>query len=336
MINNAQMRRSLRKTALGSILFAGAALAVAVTAEAQQPKKIPRIGYLAADPQGPTREAFRQGMRDLGYHEGKSILIEWRFAEDKPDRFPELAAELIHLKLDVIVAANSVAVAALKRSTSTIPIVMATYSGDPVADGTVASLARPGGNITGLIPLDPDLSRKQLEILKETIPKLARLAVMWNPDDSGATLQWQETQSAAGAIGIQPVSLEVRALADLDKAIELATRARVEALVVLRNTLFYVLRKTIVTLAEKRRLAAMYPIGDFVEAGGLMSYSGNNNAQYRRAATYVDKIIKGVKPADLPVETPWKFELVINLKTAKQIGLTIPPNVLARADRVIK
>jgi ABC-type uncharacterized transport system substrate-binding protein len=218
---------AMRKAGVLSILFLLVLLAVAVIAEAQQPKKLPRIGYLAADPQGPTREAFRQGLRDLGYVEGQSILIEWRFAGDKPDRFPELAAELVHLKLDVIVAANSVAVAALKRATTTIPIVMATYSGDPVADDTVAGIARPGGNITGLIPLDPDLSGKQLEILKETIPKLSRLAVMWNPDDSGSRLQWQETQAAAGAIGIQPISLEVRALMDLDKAIEGGTRARV-------------------------------------------------------------------------------------------------------------
>jgi putative ABC transport system substrate-binding protein len=335
------MRKKIIRFALSAMLsglsfFGAMSLALSFSADAQQPKKVPRIGYLAADPQGPTLEAFRQGLRDLGYIERQSIIIEWRFAEDKPDRFPELAAELVGLKLDVIVAGNSLAVAALKRATTTVPIVMATYTGDPVADGTVASFSRPGGNITGLVPLDPELSGKQLELLKETLPKLSRMAVMWNPNDSGARLQWQETQTAAGALGIQVLPLEVRAPGELDKAVERVVRAQVDALVVLRNPLFYLLRKRIVTAAEKGRLPGMYPISDFVEVGGLMSYSGNNDAQYRRAATYVDKILKGTKPADLPVEAPTKFELVINLKTAKQIGVTIPPSVLARADKVIK
>jgi ABC-type uncharacterized transport system substrate-binding protein len=213
---------------------------------------------------------------------------------------------------------------------------MATYGGDPVADGIVASFAKPGGNITGLTPLDPELIGKQLELLKETLPKLSQVAVIWKPDDSGSALQWREARTAATALGIQRLSLEVRIPDELDNAIERATRARVDGLIVLRNPLFYVLRKRMVTLAEKGRLPAMYPIGDFVEVGGLMSYSGNNDAQYRRAATFVDKILKGAKPGDLPLEAPTKFELVINLKTAKQIGLTIPPNVLARADKVIK
>jgi putative tryptophan/tyrosine transport system substrate-binding protein len=318
------------------VLLVGLALAAVHPADAQQPKKVPRIGWLGADPEAPTREVFRQGLRDLGYVEGQSILIEWRFAEDKPDRFPELAAELVRFKVDVIVASNAAAVGALKRATTTIPIVMTTYGGDPVADGIVASFARPGGNITGLTPLDPELIGKQLELLKETLPKLSQAAVMWKPDDSGSALQWQETRTAAAALGIQLLSLEVRTPGEIDKAIESATRGRRDGLLVLRNPLFYVLRKRIVTLAEKGRLPAMYPIGDFVEGGGLMSYSGNNDVQYRRAATYVDKILKGTKPADLPIEAPTKFELVINLKAAKQIGLTIPPNVLARADKVIK
>ena len=311
-------------------------LTFAFHAEAQQPKKVPRIGYLAADPQAPTRESFRQGLRDLGYVEGQTILIEWRYAEDKSDRFPELAAELVRLKLDVIVAANAAALGALKRATTTIPIVMTTYSGDPVADGIVASFARPGGNITGLTPLDPELIGKQLELLKETLPKLSRLAVMWKPDDSGAPLQWQETQTAATILGIQLLSLEVRTSGELDKAIEGATRARVDGLLALRNSVFYVLRKRIVSLAEKSRLPGLYPSSEFVEAGGLMSYAESNDARYRRAATYVDKILKGAKPGDIPLEAPTKFELVINLKAAKQIGLTIPPNVLARADKVIR
>jgi ABC-type uncharacterized transport system substrate-binding protein len=306
------------------------------TAQAQQTKKVPRIGYLAADSHAPTRETFRQGLKDLGHIEGQNILIEWRFAEDKPDRFPELAAELVRLKPDAIVAANATALGALKRATTTIPIVMTAPGGDPVAEGIVASFARPGGNITGLTPLDPELIGKQLALLKETLPKLARVAVMWKPDDPGAPLQWQETQSAAATLGIQPLSQEVRASGELDKAIEGATRARVDGLLALRNSLFYALRKRIVSLAEKSRLPGMYPSSEFVDDGGLMSYAENNDARYRRAATFVDKILKGAKPADLPLEAPTKFELVINLKTAKQIGLTIPQSVLYRADRVIK
>jgi ABC-type uncharacterized transport system substrate-binding protein len=326
----------MKKASAPSILVAMMLLAVGVTAQAQQPVKIPRIGWLGADPQAPTRETFLQGLRDLGYVEGQSILVEWRFAENKPNRFPDLAAELVRLKVDAIVASNAAAVGALKRATTTIPIVMATYGGDPVADGIVASFAKPGGNITGLTPLDPELIGKQLELLKETLPKLSQVAVIWKPDDSGSALQWREARTAATALGIQRLSLEVRIPDELDNAIERATRARVDGLIVLRNPLFYVLRKRMVTLAEKGRLPAMYPIGDFVEVGGLMSYSGNNDAQYRRAATFVDKILKGAKPGDLPLEAPTKFELVINLKTAKQIGLTIPPNVLARADKVIR
>jgi putative ABC transport system substrate-binding protein len=313
-------------------------ISVAFPADAQQTKKVPRIGYLAADPQAPTRETFRQGLRDLGYVEGQSILIEWRYAEDKIDRFPELAAELVRLKVDAIVAANAAAVGALKQATTTIPIVVATYGGDLVADGIVASFARPGGNITGLTPLDPELSGKQLELLKETLPKLSRLAVIWKPDDSGALLRWQETQTPATTLGIHLASFEVRTSGELDRAVEKATRGRADAFLVLRSPLFYFLRnrQLIATQAEKSRLPAMYPSREFVEVGGLMSYGASNDAQYRRAATYVDKILKGTKPADLPIEAPTKFELAINLKAAKQIGLTIPQSVLYRADKVIK
>ena len=255
---------------------------------------------------------------------------------DKADRFPELAAELVRLKVDVVVAANAAAVSSLKRATTTIPIVVAAYGGDLVADGIVASFARPGGNITGVTPLDPDLIRKQLELLKETLPKLNRLAVMWKPDDSGSPLQWQEAQTASGSLGIQLLPLEVRTAGELDKSIESATRGRVNALLVLRNVLFYVLRKRLVILAEKSRLPGMYPSSEFVDDGGFMSYGANNNAQYRRAATFVDRILKGTKPADLPIEAPTKFDFVINLKAAKQIGVTISQSVLYRADKVIK
>ena len=317
-------------------LLATLLLTTAFSAQAQQPKKLPRIGYLAGDPHSPSHEAFRQGLRDLGYVEGQSILIEWRYVGDKPDRFPELAAELVGLKVDVVVAANAAAVSSLKRATTTIPIVVASYGGDLVADGIVASFARPGGNITGVTPLDPDLIRKQLELLKETLPKLNRLAVMWKPDDSGSPLQWQETQTASGSLGIQLLPLEVRTAGELNKSIESATRGRVDALLVLRNVLFYVLRKRLVILAEKSRLPGMYPSSEFVDDGGFMSYGANNNAQYRRAATFVDRILKGTKPADLPIEAPTKFDFVINLKAAKQIGVTISQSVLYRADKVIK
>ena len=243
---------------------------------------------------------------------------------------------MVRLKVDAIVSGNSSAVAILQRATTTIPIVMATYGGDPVADGIVTSYAKPGGNITGVISLAPELSGKQLELLKETLPKLSRLAVMWNPDDSVARVQWQELRTAAGALGVHLLSLEVKASTELDKATEAVERGRVDALVVPRGGLSYLLRKQIVALAEKHRLPGMYFASEFVEAGGLMSYSGNNEAQYRRAAYFVDKILKGTKPADIPVEAPTKFELVINLKTAKQIGLTIPESVLFRADKVIR
>ena len=303
-------------------------------AGAQQAKKVPRIGYLATDSRAPTREAFRQGLADFGYMEGKSISIEWRFAEDKPDRFPTLADELVRLNVDVIVSGNSNAVSILHRATKTVPIVMATYGGDPVADGIVASFAKPGGNITGVISLSPDLAAKQLELLKETLPKLSRLAMIWS--GAAGRIQRQEVQTVAGPLGIHVLALEVNASTELDKAIEVAAHERSDALIVPRGGPNYLLRQRIVNLAEKHRLPAMYFAGEFVEAGGLMSYSGNNDAQYRRAAYYVDKILKGAKPGDVPVETPTKFEFIINLKAAKQIGLTIPPTVLARADRLIK
>ena len=305
------------------------------SAEAQTQRNVPHLGYLATDSHAPTLETFREGLGSFGYVEGKTILIDWRFAEDKPDRYPALAGELVGLKLDVIVAANSLALKALKRATTTIPIVIASYGGDPVADGVVESFARPGGNITGVIGLSQDLSGKQVELLKETIPKLARVGVIWNPDDSGAQSSWDATQAAAKSLGLQIIPLEMRVAGDFEKLTEAATR-RIDAILVLRGGVSYLLRKRIVALAQQRKLPGIYYAAEFVEAGGLMSYASNNEAQYRRAAYYVDKILKGAKPGDLPIEQPTKFELVINLKTAKQIGLTIPPNVLARADRVIK
>ena len=311
-------------------------LLISGPAGAQQVKKLPRIGYLAGDPKAPSHEAFRQGLRDLGYIEGRNILIEWRFAEDKVDRYSEFASELVRLKADVIVAANSGAVGALKRATQTIPIVMANYGGDPVADGLVASFAKPGGNITGVISLSPELSGKQLELLKETLPKLSRVAVIWNPDDRSGRIQLQEVQTAAGPLEIQVLAVEVRASDELDKAIEVAAHGRVAALMVPRTAFFYLLRKRIVALAEKHRLPGMYPDSQYVKAGGLMSYAADSSDVHRRAVTYVDRILKGAKPGDLPIQQPTKFELVINLRTATALGLRIPPSVLLRADQTIE
>ncbi|HWH78917.1 MAG TPA: ABC transporter substrate-binding protein [Candidatus Binatus sp.] len=326
----------MKNSKIAAVFLSAAFVAIGCSVAAAQSKKIPHIAYLAGDSHAPSHDAFRQGLKDLGYVEGRNILIEWRYAADKSDRFSELATELVRLKPDVIVAANAAAVVALKRATTAIPIVVAAYGGDLVADGIVASFARPGGNITGVTPLDPELSGKQMELLKEVFPKLRRLAVMWKPDDSGSSVQWQETQSAAEKLGIQLSQLSVQNSGVLEKAIESASRGKADALMVLRNVLFYVLRKRLAILAENNRLPGIYPSSEFVDDGGLMSYGSNNNIQYRRAATFVDKILKGTKPADLPIEAPTKFEFVINLKTAKQIGVTIPQSVLYRADKVIK
>src|SRR5262245_21228632 len=319
------------------VVVAATALAAISSSSAAQPqKKIPRIGYLAADPNAPTREAFRQGLKDLGYIQGQSILIECRFAEAKSEQFAEYVSELVGLKLDVIVAGNANAVAALKSATTTTPIVMASYPGDPIADGIIASFARPGGNITGMIPLSPELSGKRVELLKDTLPKTSRLAVMWNPGASGTRSQLEETQTAARSLGLQHFSLEVRAADEIDKAVDSAHRQKADALIVLRDQLAYLVRNRIVAAAEKIRLPGMYPISEFVESGGLMSYGANNDAQYGRSASFVARILKGAKPADLPLETPTKSEFAVNLKTAKQIGLTIPQWVLVKADKVIR
>ncbi len=303
--------------------------------EAQQPKKVPRIGYLAADSHAPTRDSFLQGLRDLGYIEGQIILIEWRYAEDKPDRFPELAAELVRLKLDVIVAANATALGALRRATTTIPIVMAA-AGDPVASGLVDSLARPGGNITGLSQMNPDLAGKRLELLNEIVPKLSRVAVFWNPQDQMSTISWNELQPPARSLGVQLQSVEIRSSGDFDKAFEDATRARAGALAIMPAPVFVTNLNRIADVAAKRRLPSIFHVKEFVDFGGLVAYGTDRSELFRRAATYVDKILKGAKPADLPVEQPTKFKLILNLKTAKQIGVTIPQSVLFRADKVIR
>ena len=328
----------MKKAAVPSILIVAILLAVAGIAEAQQPKKISRIGFLIGS--SPTAiaariEAFRQGLRDLGYVEGKNIVIEWRYAEGKLDRLPALAAELVRLKIDIIGTGSPATTRAAKEATVTIPIVMAQDT-DPVANGFVASLARPGGNITGLSTLAPELSGKQLELLKETVPRLSRVAVLGNSTVPGNAQALKEMELAAGAFKVQLQYVDVLDLKDIETAFRAVSKGRADAVLVLGNPIFLSQRIQITDLAVKSRLPAIYERPEYVDDGGLMTYGVNINELYRRAATYVDKILKGAKPADLPVEQPTKFELVINLKTAKQIGLAIPPNVLARADKVIK
>jgi ABC-type uncharacterized transport system substrate-binding protein len=313
-------------------------LATTPAAHAQQPAKIPRIGFQLDSPASSLAsriEAFRQGLRELGYVEGKNIVIEWRVAEGKFDRLPELAAELVRLKVDVIVSPGPTVTRALKEATSTIPIVMAQDT-DPVGSGFVASLAHPGGNITGLSALAPEMSGKQLELLKEIIPKLSRVAVIGNSTNPGDAQSLRETVLAAGTFEIYLRYLDVLDPKDIETAFRAALKGRADAVLLLGNPILNSHRKQIVDLAAKHRLPATYARPEYVEAGGLMYYGTNYNDLYRRAATYVDKILKGANPAELPVEQPTKFELVINLKAAKQIGLTIPPNVLVRADRVIR
>jgi putative tryptophan/tyrosine transport system substrate-binding protein len=328
-----KMDRKITVLALSAMLFA-----LSYSASAQQPKKVPRIGFLGASSASVLAariEAFRQGLRDLGYVEGKNIVIEWRSAEGKLDRLPALAAELVRLKVDVIVTTGPAPTRPAKEATSTIPIVMA-FDNDPVGNGFVASLARPGGNITGLSTLAPEISGKQLEVLKEIVPRLSRVAVLGSSTTPGNAQSLKETELAAGAFGVKVQYLDVRDPKDIDTAFRATGKGRADAILVLTSPIFNPYRTEIADLAVKNRLPAIYSTPEFVEDGGLMTYGVSLTDLYRRAATYVDKILKGAKPADLPVEQPKKFEFIINLKAAKQIGLTIPPNVLVRADRVIR
>jgi putative ABC transport system substrate-binding protein len=324
------MKKSLR------LLMMLALCGAPAIAEAQQSTKVRRIGYLtSASGLGPREEAFRQGLRGLGYVEGQNIVIEYRFAQGKLDHLPDRAAELVRLKVDVIVTPSTLDALAAQRATRTIPIVMAA-SGDAVATGLVASLARPGGNITGLTALSRELSGKRLELLKEAVPGLSRVAVLWNAANPDKAHDVEETQVAARALGLQVQSLEVRGPNDFESAFRAATKKRAGALLTLTDTLTSFHQRQVVDLAAKSRLPSIYEFGEWVDAGGLMSYGPNDADLFGRAATYVDKILKGAKPGDLPVEQPRKFELVINLKTAKKIGLSVPPEVLVRADKVIK
>ena len=326
------------KRKLGSFALSVILIALGFPAGAQQAKKVPVIGFLGGESSSfyaVRIDAFRQGLNELGYIEGKNIVIEYRYAGGKLDRLPALAKELVGAKPDVIVAATTPSVLAAKQATNTIPIVFVSIA-DPVASGLVASLARPGENITGLTVLVPELSGKRLELLKEAIPSVIRVAALWNPANPAQELVWKEIQAAAQELRLQLQSLEVRSANDFDIAFEAVLRERTQALIPSPEPLINTQLKRIVEFAAKNRLPAMYGGPEVVDAGGLMSYAPNHTDHYRRTATYVDKILKGTKPADLPVEQPTKFEFVINLKTAKQIGLTIPPNVLARADRVIR
>jgi len=314
------------------------ASAAPLVGEAQQSGKVYRVGFLAAGSGSDNQtylNAFRQGLGKLGYVEGRNIAIEYRWGEGKYERLPKLAAELVHLKMDVIVAANAPAAQAAKEATKEIPIVI-TVLLDPSAAGLVATLARPGGNITGLSMLAPEIVGKQLELLKEIVPKISRVAVLGNPANPGTAPQLQEAKGAAQALGLRLQLVEARGPSEIDQAFAAVIRERAEAVLVLVDAMLGSHRERIVNLAAKSRLPVMSGLTRHAEAGDLVAYGANRVDVYQRAAIYVDKILKGAKPADLPIEQPTKFELVINLKTAKALGLTIPQSVRQRADRVIE
>jgi putative tryptophan/tyrosine transport system substrate-binding protein len=322
------MSKKIFYVALCAMLFA-----LCFPVEAQQPKKVPRVGYLVSrSGPGANDQGFQQGLRELGYVEGQNIVVERRWAGGNPDRVPDLAADLVRLKVDAIFAGGAI-VHAAKRETGTIPIVFIA-EGDPVGSGLVASLARPGGNLTGLAILADELAGKRLELLKEAIPRISRVAVLRHSTSDVSHLR--ATEAAALSLGLQLQILEVINPDDFDRAFGAAKKGRAEALIELASSFLATHRKPLVDLAAKSRLPAMWEHSGFVNDGGLMSYGPSLPDLYRRAATYIDKILKGAKPADLPVEQPKKFEFIVNLKAAKQIGLTIPPNVLVRADKVIR
>jgi putative ABC transport system substrate-binding protein len=326
------MKRRFFGLTLSALLFA-----LSSSVPAQQPAKIPRIGTLniGSTTTNPHRfEALRQGLRELGYVEGKNIVIERRFADGRFDRLPSLAAELVRLNVAVILTPGGISTRAAKEATSTIPIVMA-QDNDPVGNGFVASLARPGGNITGLATFAPELSGKRLELLKEIVPKLSRVTVFGTSANPGNAQSLKEIEAAAGAFKVQLQQQDLLESKDIEPAFRAAANGRVDGVIVLVSSVLNSNRRRVVELAAKNRLPVIYPFREFVDAGGLMTYGVNFVDLYRRSATYIDKILKGVRPADLPVEQPTKFEFIINLKAAKQIGLTIPPNVLARADHVM-
>ena len=323
------MRKQIIGFAISAML-----LALSFSSAAQQAKKVYRIGYLSAGTSSSEAlrlEAFREGLRQRGYVEGQDIIIEVRYGEGRPERLADLAADLVRLKIDVIVAGGTL-IRAAKNATSTVPIVML-FSSDPVGNGLVASLARPGGNVTGLSSMALELGGKRLELFKEAFPKVRRIAVLWQVSSGAA---FGKTQTAAKALGLKIRPLEVRGPEDFDGVFAVATKERLDGLFTVASTFLTANRKRIVEFALKNKLPAMYHNEDFIEAGGLMTYAPSLLDMHRRAATFVDKILKGTKPADLPVEQPMKFDFIISLKTAKQIGVTIPPNFLVRANKVIR
>jgi putative tryptophan/tyrosine transport system substrate-binding protein len=329
----------MRVIGFAVVLALGLTLAT-IALEAQQAANLPRIGWLAtaslSDPRiPPVIQAFRQGLRELGYVEGQNIVIEFRSAEGQYDRLPGLAAELIGLKVSIIVVGSSNAIQAAKQATDTIPIVMGSVS-DPVAAGFVASLARPGGNITGISSMMPDLVGKQLELLKEVLPKVSRVALLGNPANPAHAAELRQAQDAAGALGVRLQPLDARDPSEIDHAFAATSTERAGAVIVFSDTVLVDHRTRIADHALRRRLPTVFAVSQFAEAGGLLAYGPSLADGFRRAALYVDKILKGAKPADLPIAQPTKFELVVNLKTAKALGLTIPPSVLARADQVIQ
>jgi putative ABC transport system substrate-binding protein len=324
-------------SAVGSIVTLCLSLLIApLTAAAQPPGKVYRLGLLAAEPLLASRwDALLDGLRERGYHEGQNLVFERRFSDGHAERFPELAAELVRLRVDCIIVTTTAAALAAKHATQTIPIVM-TGANDPVGAGLVASLARPGGNLTGLSALASDLSGKRLELLKEVVPGLTQVAVLWNPANPSSASAWEETQTAARALGLRLHAQEVRGLQDFEGAFARMTQARPEGFFVLADTLIGMRRSQIVEFVTQQHLPSVFTLREWVVAGGLMSYGPSFPDLYRRAATYVDKILKGAKPADLPVEQPTKFELAINLKTAKALGITMPPSLLLLADEVLQ
>jgi len=329
--------KSVIRTISVCLLIAALLLTVSI-AEAQQAKKSARIGFLSGtSPSTATGRlnAFRQGLGELGYVEGKNIIIEYRWSEGKRERLPDLAAELVRLKVDIIVTGGPQTTRPAKQATSTIPIVMA-QDPDPVGNGFVASLARPGGNITGLSSLAPELGGKQLELMKEIVPRLSHVAVFGTSTTSGNAQELREVELAAKAFGVKVQYLDVLSPKDIETGFRAASKGRADAILMLAGPVLVSQLAQVVDHAEKSRVPAIYPQTEYTETGGLMYYGTNTPDLFRRAATYVDKILKGEKPANLPIEQPKKFEFIINLKAAKQIGLTIPPNVLARADKVIR
>jgi putative ABC transport system substrate-binding protein len=337
VIDNAETMYAMRKAGVLSILFVVVLLATAVIAEAQQPAKISKIGWLGIGTASSTAryEEFRRALRDLGYVEGKNIIFEYRSADNKLDRLPSLAEELVRLKVDLLITRGTPEAVALKNATKTIPIVFYDVT-DPVGAGLVDSLAQPGGNVTGFSGVEAVLVGKRLELLRETIPTLSRVAVLWNPQDLSSAQQWKASQLPAQELGLQLHSMEVITADKYDDAFKEIAKLRNDALVVIAGSLEDSNRKRIADLATKNRLPSIYPRPLFVESGGLMSYGRDRNESAKRVPLMIDKILKGAKPSDIPVEQPKKFELMINLKTAKALGLVIPPVVLMRADRVIK